>query len=356
MTKGISGMACVIAAALAFWPAAGRAQGPQGDAKGEITFASYVGVFQDNYTVAVVEPFMKRFPAIKVRYFPVQNSAQMIGLLRAHKDDPELDVVFMDLAVARAGNTEGLFARLDPAQVPNAADVDPLGQIGDGFGPAVAFDHLVMLYNTAHVQPAPAGLVDFWNPAHKGKVSMPPAADVRAVALTIVLAQSLGADYRQTIDPAIKRLATLAPSVQTWEAKPDDYTLIANGTIDLAIGWNARGQLYRDTTQGKVGVLIPSEGSAFQANTINLVNKSKNPAAAQVFINYTLSPEAQARFAERMFYAPTNTKAQVGPEALARTAASPESRAKMLAIDWAYVGTVRDAWLNRWRREVISAR
>ncbi len=185
---------------------------------------------------------------------------------------------------------------------------------------------------------------------------MPPAADVRAVALTIVLAQSLGADYRQTIDPAIKRLATLAPSVQTWEAKPDDYTLIANGTVKLAIGWNARGQLYRDTSQGKVGVLIPSEGSAFQANTINLVNKSKNPAAAQVFINYTLSPEAQARFAERMFYAPTNTKAQVGPEALARTAASPESRAKMLAIDWAYVGTVRDAWLNRWRREVISAR
>jgi putative spermidine/putrescine transport system substrate-binding protein len=341
----------MIAAALLL-PAAVQAQDP----KGEITFAAYVGVFQDNYTAAVVEPFMKRFPAIKVRYFPVQNSAQMLGLLRAHKENPELDAVMLDISVARAGNTEGLFAPLDPAIVTNAADVHPMGQVADGFGPAVAFDHLVMLYNTELVKPAPTGLADFWNPAHKGQISLAAAPDIRAIALTIVLAQSLGADYKQSVDPAIKRLAALAPSVQTWEAKPDDYTLVANGTVKLAIGWNARGQLYSDTTQGKLGVLIPSEGSAFQTNTINLVNKSKNPAAAQTFINYTLSPEAQRSFAERMFYAPTNTKTQVGPAALARTAASPESMAKMLAIDWGYVGTVRDAWLNRWRREIISAR
>lgn len=352
MAGRIMRAACGIAAVLALAPTAARAQGPSG----EITFASYVGVFQDNYTAAVVEPFMKQFPAIKVRYFPVQNSAQMLGLLRAHKDNPELDAVLLDISVARAGNTEGLFARIDPAQVPNAADVHPLGQVADGFGPGVAFDHLVMLYNTALVQPAPTGFADFWNPAHKGQISLPPAADIRAVALTIILAQSLGADYKQSVDPAIKKLAALAPNVQTWEAKPDDYTIVANGTVRMAIGWNARGQLYRDTTQGKLGVLIPAEGSAFQTNTINLVNKSKNPAAAQAFINYTLSPEAQVRFAERMYYAPTNTKAQVGPEALARTAASSDSKAKMLAIDWAHVGTVRDAWLNRWRREVISAR
>jgi putative spermidine/putrescine transport system substrate-binding protein len=206
------------------------------------------------------------------------------------------------------------------------------------------------------VTPPPTGFADFWNPAYKGQLALVAAPNIQAIALTILIDHALGADYRKTIDPAVKRLAALGPNVQTWEAKPDNYTVVANGTARLGTGWNARAQLYSDLTKGKLGVLIPAEGSAFQINTINLVAKSKHAAAAQAFINYTLSPEAQAAFTERMFYAPTNKKAAVSPAALARTATAPEAMAKMVPIDWDYVLTVRDAWLNRWRREIIVAR
>ena len=43
-------------------------------------------------------------------------------------------------------------------------------------------------------------------------------------------------------------------------------------------------------------------------------------------------------------------------DALARTAAAPESRARMIPVDWAEIAKVRDQWNNRWRREVIAAR
>ena len=78
-------------------------------------------------------------------------------------------------------------------------------------------------------------------------------------------------------------------------------------------------------------------------------------AAAAAFVAHALSQGAQKAFTERMFYAPTNAKAQIDAKALARTAASPENRARMIPVDWNEVLKVRDQWNNRWRREVISA-
>jgi putative spermidine/putrescine transport system substrate-binding protein len=100
---------------------------------------------------------------------------------------------------------------------------------------------------------------------------------------------------------------------------------------------------------------LPPEGSVFQINTINLTAGSKNRAAAAAFVNYALSQAAQKAFTERMFYAPTNGQAAIDPKAIARTAAAPESRARMIALDWNDVLKVRDQWNNRWRREVIAA-
>ena len=56
-----------------------------------VTLMAYSGLFQDRYTKAVVEPFMKANPGIKVEYFPMPNSAQMLGNLRAQKAAPQAD-------------------------------------------------------------------------------------------------------------------------------------------------------------------------------------------------------------------------------------------------------------------------
>ena len=79
-------------------------------------------------------------------------------------------------------------------------------------------------------------------------------------------------------------------------------------------------------------------------------------AAATAFLNYAIGQEAQKAFTEKMFYAPTNRVAQIAPEALARTAASPEMMQRMIQVDWAEIVKVRDQWNNRWRREVITAK
>jgi len=72
-------------------PAAG-AQAPNTAISGEITLVSYAGVFQDNYTATVIEPFLRRFPNVRINYFPGGTSAQMLGTVRGQRSDPLTDV------------------------------------------------------------------------------------------------------------------------------------------------------------------------------------------------------------------------------------------------------------------------
>lgn len=332
-------------------PAVLRAQG----LSGQITLMAYAGIFQDNYTKTVVEPFLAANPGVKVNYVPGGTSAQMVGSVRAQKADPQVDVAIMDVTTASIGNAEGLFEKLTTAEFPVLEELVPEARAAGGeYGPAVTFDHLVLVYD-AKMQPPLTKLADLWRPDLKGQLAISAPPNIQGLALTAMVEKMEGGDYRKSIDAAMKRLKELAPSVQTFDPNPDGYSLILNGVVKVATGWNARSQLYADQSGGKLAALLPPEGSVFQINMINLVAGAKNRPAAAAFIRHALSQQAQKAFTERMFYAPTNGKAQIDPKAIARTAAAPESRANMIGVNWSEVLKVRDQWNNRWRREVIAA-
>jgi putative spermidine/putrescine transport system substrate-binding protein len=326
-----------------------------GQPAGEITLMSYGGIVEDMYKKAVVEPFMKKFPGVTVKYFAGGSSAQMLGTLRAQRSSPQIDVAIMDTSVSDVGNKEGVLAKPDPAQVPSLKELFPQALNPGGFGPAVTFDHWVLVYDTEKVKPAPTHFAALWEPRFRRQISLPAMPNIQGIAATILTAKMLGQDYRQSIDAAVQKLKELAPAVQTFDPQPDGYTMVLGGALSIATGWNARSQLFHDQSKGKLGVLLPAEGSVFQINTINLVTGAKNPAAAQAFINYALGTEAQKRFTETMFYAPTNAKAQIVSAAAARIAGTPEAMAKMIPVDWNWIATIRDSWNNRWRREIIPA-
>lgn len=66
----------------------------------------YSGVFEDNYTAAVVAPFAAA--GTSVQYVGGDSSAAMLGQLRTQKTDPQLDVVIMDTTTAALACSEGL--------------------------------------------------------------------------------------------------------------------------------------------------------------------------------------------------------------------------------------------------------
>ncbi len=323
---------------------------------GDIVLMAYSGSFQENYTKVVVEPFMKANPGINVIYNPGGSSAQMLGMLRAQRAHPQIDVDIMDFSVSRVANKEGLFRKFTPQEVPNFADVYDQAKMPGDMGPGITFDNLVMIYNPQNVKPAPTGIPDLLNPAHKGRIVFSPAPNVIGIALQLVVAHYLGADYKGSSDPEIDLLKKIAQNVQTWNPMPDEYTMVINGDADIAIAWNARAQAYKDKAPGKIKSITMQQGSILDMDTINLVEGAKNPAAGLAFINYALSPEAQERFAKLMYYGPSNRNTKLPEDVMSRTSSYPATLEKMIPVDWAYVASVQDQWTNRWRREVVPAR
>ncbi|HYZ62402.1 MAG TPA: extracellular solute-binding protein [Acetobacteraceae bacterium] len=312
------------------------------------------GPFQDNYTATVLDPYNRQGGPNRAEFHGSASSATMLGELRTQKTAPQVDVVIMDTTTAAIACAEGLIEKITPDMLPMLGDLDKQALDANGCGPAVTFDHFIIAYDTKTVQPAPTSLVELRDPKWKGRVSLSAPPNIQALALTAILAQSESGDWHKP-DGAFKTLREIAPNVQTFDPQPDGYTLILNDTLAFATGWNARAQLFRDRSQGRVGVMLPKEGTVLQLNMINLVKGAPHREAGLAFMRYALSPDAQKAFTERMFYGPTNTKAQIAPDAAARTSAGPESKPRIIAVDWNEMVKLRDNWTQRWRREVIAA-
>lgn len=319
-----------------------------------VNLMSFPVLFQERYTKAVIAPFEKANPGIKVSYFGLPSSAQMLGTLRAQKAAPQIDVVIMDLAVSKAGTDEGLLAKLDETEIPNIKDLVPEARRPELAGVGVTFDNLVLLTNTDLVKERPDSWYALRDKAYAGRVAIPAMPDIVGLSLTVILDKAEGGqDPLKSVDKGIAALGTIAPGVQTWDPRPEVYAPIVSGQAAIGAGWNARAQINHDLSGGKLAAVLPKEGSVFQANTINLTANSPNAAAAKKFIDYALSPEAQKAFTEAMFYAPSNAKAReaVSPGAIARTALAAAER--MIPLDWIAIAGRRDAILEQWRRRVI---
>lgn len=331
----------------------GMAFAQDASTKGTVNIVGFSGVFADNYQKFIIAPFKEKYPGIEVTYQQSKNSAETLALLTLQRAEPKVDVSLIDVSVAIKASKEGLFAKLDPAKITNLADAPEWARIDGDKAIAFSQDNLAILYNTDTVKTPPTSWNDLTDPKYKGRIAAK-LGDTRGVILLPILDKLKGADYKDTVDPAIEMLKEIAPNVSTWEPAPDCYAVIQSGEVDLSICWNGRAQYLHDTQGGKIGVAAPKEGSIGQTNTIGLVEGSKNAEAAQLFVNYALSAEAQATFAEKSFYGPVNTKVSLPDAVAARIYGSKEAQAAQMSLDWNFVAEKYSGWIQRINREVIA--
>lgn len=314
----------------------------------------YSGDVHDNYIKAVVDPYMAAHPNVTINLIGADSSAQMLAQMRTEKANPTLDVVMQDLTVAQVGYNEGLLQPLDPTIVTNLADLDPQALFANNQGAAVTFDAFNLCYDPTRVTPAPTSWKDILDPKFKGQIGTWATPDLEGLFLLIAVDKALGADYKTSIQPALDALHTAADNFQTFTPNPDVYPLIVSGQMQVGTGYSARAALALETAGGKMAIAYPSEGTIFQINRINLVTGSKHPAEAQDFINYALSPDAQAAFTKIMFYSPTNKKAVAAlpPDVLAKTASAPGIT--YIPVDWDFLIKNRDEWDKQYQAQIVN--
>jgi putative spermidine/putrescine transport system substrate-binding protein len=219
-------MRAALVATLLLAPLAAHAADP-------VRLMAYSGVFEDNYTDTVVKSFTAAGGA--VQFVSGDTSAAMLGQLRTQKTDPQLDVVIMDTTTAALACAEGLVEKLTPTELPVINQLDAQARTaGGGCSPGVTFDHLVVVYDSKLVTPAPTSLKAMWDPQWKGKIGIDAPPNILGLGMTAILAHADTGNWQQA-GAAFDQLKALAPSVQTFQVQPDPYTLILNGTLAMAI-------------------------------------------------------------------------------------------------------------------------
>jgi putative spermidine/putrescine transport system substrate-binding protein len=322
---------------------------PAAAARTSVTFAAFGGLFQELYEPAVVEPFGQSRTATPAFYFPVGSSTQALATLRRQRDQPELDVVLLDLASARTATDEGLLEQLPAASMPVLADLTPAATFAGIFGRALFTEPLVLLFDTARVRP-PASWKILWSLLDERSVAIPAPPDPVGVAFTVVAGRLFGGgnELRSAAD-GITAIDELARGVATWDPSPEVYHFIGEGNAKLGVGWNMPAQVYSDRMGGRLGVAFPVEGTISRVVTVNLVKGGPRPDAARAFIAYLLGAEAQKIMVERMFLGPVNARARYSEGALSRTANTPDRAARAMPVDWVSVDAIREDIIRRWR-------
>lgn len=277
----------------------------------------------------VVDPFMKATGARVVVEEGVTSAS--IAKVTAQKNDPQIDVALLDDVGVFALNRQGLLDKIDLSKVPNAQDLYPGFVLDGGFG--IGFwTYITTILNNTN-SGTPTSWEDLWSPAYQGKVLVPSINDTQALLLTVMAAQ-LGGGSFENLDPAWPKLKALKPQVFSFiENRALDAQVLQSGQATAAVDIPSYFKPYMSEGTNIGATTALKEGYFAITGAAVLVKGVKgNRDLAHAFINHTLSPEAQAGFANDIWYGPTNQKTVVSASAAPYVVHTPEQLAKAITV------------------------
>lgn len=302
------------------------------------------GLYEDMARRYVVEPFESE-TGVRVNIVP-GTAAQILTRLMAERSAPAVDLVILDQMLAAKGISEGLFEKIDRANVPNLADLTKEALDPSGFGPIVHSHCLSLGVNTAllNVDP-PTSWADLWDPRFAGMVC-PGSIELTPGVLFLVQASLERGGSYQHMDPGFDAIRALKPNLRKFyrdigEVRP----LLDSENVVVAVSSNV--------TQGEVdkgnpiGVIFPKEGCLASPAVAQVVKGTRAKELAERFIDTYLRPEVQFQWAKNFYLMVFNKKVRI-PDALRSRIAGK----KIVFFDAAAIAQQREAWVERWIREV----
>jgi putative spermidine/putrescine transport system substrate-binding protein len=319
-------------------------------AQTELTVIVYGGSFEEGWKKAVIEPFEKANPGIKVK-IATGLTMQTVAMMRAQKDDVKIDVIMMDEIGAAQANAEGLYQPLAPAKVPNIEKLYP--QFRTAGDPYTKFMYVsqALAYNKDIVKEAPTSWMAMWDSKYKGKIASPDITTSHGAFLLLTAADMSGGGLK-TVDPGFDLLKKLKPNILTFYTQHAQLAqLFTQGDVAMASWTSDRAQAAIDGG-ASLGWTVPKESAYIIDSTIGIAKGSKNVDAAEKYVNFVLSNEAQAANAQYTYLSPVNKEVKLAPEIAKKLPVADLPRLKM--ADWDYVTTVRPQWTQRWAREIAT--
>jgi putative spermidine/putrescine transport system substrate-binding protein len=264
-----------------------------------------------------------------------KNSGQALAQLIAERASPVADVVYYGPTFGIQAKEQGVIQPYKPAHwndIP-AALKDP-----GGYWFAIHYGTLGLMVNVDALggKPIPQSWHDLLKPEYHGMVGYldPTSAFVGYVG-AVAINRALGGTL-EDFKPALayfKALQKNAPIVPKQTA----YARVLSGEIPILLDFdfNAYRAKYKD--KANVAFVIPKEGSIVVPYVMSMVKNDPNPANAKKVLDFVLSDEGQAIWANAFLRPvrgtmPKDVEAKFLPKSdYAR--AKPENYAKMAAVE-----------------------
>ena len=232
------------------------------------------------------------------------------------------DVVFVSSPFAEILNKMGLAEKLDPAKIPNMANLYPEAtklahDPGNTFSVPYTWGTTGLCYRS-DLMAAPTSWNDLLAPKPElvGKTTM--LATDRWLLAAGFLANGMSVNNTNEADLTVVRDALIAAK-KTLLAYDDTtfYAKLVSGEAVMTQAWDGWCN-YGITDNPAIKYVIPSEGSDLWVDTMVIMAGSKNKDAAYAFVNYILDGKQHRWAAENILYKVPNKAAMDGlsPELL----------------------------------------
>lgn len=153
---------------------------------------------------------------------------------------------------------------------------------------------------------------DFFTKASQfsGKISVLDGANEVIGSTLKYLGYSYNSDKDQELSSAKDTLLAFKPHVGHIDSA-NYKTLLANGDIAYAMGWNGDfAAILALTPAPPVQYVVPDEGSEIWVDTWAILKSAPHPVAAHAFINFILDPKVEGQEANYTYYANPETDAE----------------------------------------------
>lgn len=323
-------------------------------AQDQLVVAAFGGKHGQTLQKCVIQPFMDK-TGTKVTVDQGVSSVT-VAKLQQQKGNQSLDVIWLDGEVSQAAEAEGVFAEIDPAQVPNMANIIPeavyKNKDGKITGLGDYYYSVGIVYNADEIKEAPTSWFDLWKPEFAGEVTWPSMSDGSGPPALVYLSELLGGSITN-LKPGADKLKELEVAA-FYDSGGNASNILSRkeatiGMLDSGAVWSLA-----DANPFKVAFVIPKEGGMASGTRLHLIKPSK---AAYAFINFALTPEAQTCFVENYFYGPSLKGLKLSEKATQRLPWGPNGSIKDLHFsDTVAINANRQQILDTWNRDVLGRR
>lgn len=276
-----------------------------------------------------------------------KNSGQSLAQLVAEKPSPVADVTYLGITFAVQAQKEGVLGSYKPAGW-NDIPADLKDPQGHWFAIHSGTMGLMVNVDALNGKPVPTSWADLLKPEYKGLIGyLDPASAFVGYVGAVALNQALGGTL-DNFDPAIDYFKALQKN-EPIVPKQTSYARVLSGEIAILLDYdfNAYRAKYKDGAN--VQFVIPSEGTVVVPYVMSLVANAPNAANGQKVLDFVLSDEGQAIWANAYL---RPVRADAMSQEIKDRFLPADEYARARAVDYASMANAQKAFSDRYQREV----